>query len=223
MMTTAFPPPAPPLRERSNHRGANTNPASLETPWTIEQVELSFVPETVSLVEVPNPRRGMGGLRSYRIANPDEANIHKTAVNLEVATNAIAPESFSSFAVVLSRCVGVESPRDDQGPYAVYRRDVSPARTYYSDINDRYGDDDDFVQAVETLEPLFAPGLSAFGWTQAAVPPTTTCEKQDDAKAEKDAEKGDHEDALETESKAGEDGEDCGEGTVHVNVVKKAD
>lgn len=84
------------------------NPALFETPWTIEDVALSFIPETVSLESVPGGAAGFATLTTKSGGSSQDGS-HK-AVKLEVATNNIAPESFYSFAILLSRCTGVEVP-----------------------------------------------------------------------------------------------------------------
>ena len=215
-----YAPPRPP-------GGSAPSPATFETPWTIEEVELTFTPEKVTLA-APNPVNRPMGLHSFKISQPGD-EIRKD-VKLEVATNAIAPESFSSFAVVLSRCQGVERPRDH---VAAYQREYSPARSYYSDAVSQYGEEEEWAQSVEKYEPqnghLFPVGYPPMGppppfynpISGSAPVPSNVVEEQEGSEAPSEA--GKDEDAFETESKAGEEGEGCGEGTVYVNIVKKAE
>ncbi|KAF8420514.1 hypothetical protein EV426DRAFT_612590, partial [Tirmania nivea] len=211
-------PDARPYRGRNtlppSHRGCVPSPATFETPWTIEEVELTFIPEKISLL-TPNPTSL--GLHPYRMAEPGENQDEiRREVKLEVATNVIAPESFSSFAVVLSRCQGVECPRDAM---ISYQREYSPARSYFSDAPSQYeAEEDEWAESVEKIDPpkagIFPPGYPA------APVPSNAIGKQKGSEALSEA--GKDEDAFDTESKTGEEGEGCDEGTVYINVVKKA-
>jgi len=213
------------------NNGSASSPAAFETPWTIEEVELTFIPDKISLVAT-NPMDQ--GLQSYRVAEPSDES--RRDVRLEVATNTIAPESFSSFAVVLSRCQGVERPRDIVPPHP-HQREYSPGRSYSSDYasQNEAEEEEEWAETVEKIDhqrvgpfPMGCPppppllplsGLSN-QTSEAAVPSSVVKEQRG---AEAPSETGKDEDAFETESKAGEEGEDCGEGTVYISVVKKAE
>lgn len=94
-----------PGRHWSNPLGPN--PALFETPWTIEDVELSFIPETVSLESTTG---GAASFSTFVAKSGKPQGESRKAVMLEVATNSIAPESLYSLAILLSRCTGVEIP-----------------------------------------------------------------------------------------------------------------
>ena len=221
------PPPAPPIH-RPPQPGFATNPATLETPWTIEEVELTFIPEKVRLATPGSGNRHLG-LHTFRIGDPvDEV---RGEVKLEVATNVIAPESFSSFAVVLSRSHGVECDNILPSPY--YSRGHSPARSYQSGITSQdEAEGEEWAETVEKLEPpktcIFPVGYPPMGgpppfWnpTPGAPVPSNVAEEQKGSEAP--SETGKDEDSFETESKAEEEGEGCGEGTVYVSVVKRTE
>ncbi|KAF8455894.1 hypothetical protein BGX38DRAFT_114568 [Terfezia claveryi] len=215
------PPPPPPL-----HGGLAPNPAAFETPWNIEEVELTFIPEKINLV-TPNSIGRDSRLHSFKISEPGDEI--RREVKLEVATNVIAPESFSSFAVVLSRCHGVERLPDST---AAYRREYSPNRSYYSDAASQYEAEEEWAESVEKVDPpktyICPVGYSPIpppppSWnptTGAPVPSNVVGEYKG---PEAQGEAGRDEDAFETESKAGDEGEDCGEGTVYVNIVKNGE
>ena len=217
--------PAPP-RYRGRYapprpyRESGPSPATFETPWTIEEVELTFIPEKLSLV--PALVRHTG-LQSYRMPEPGEKlDDIRRGVKLEVATNVIAPESFSSFAVVLSRCHGVERPCDIT---PAHHRDYSPARSYYSDVMNQYDaeEEEEWAESVEKADDqrmgIFMGYPPPPPWNQTGAPVPRNVEGENNPKDPSEA--GNDEDAFETESKTGEEGEDCGEGTVYINAVKK--
>lgn len=201
-----YPPPRP-------YHGSAPSPAAFETPWTIEEVELTFIPDKLSLVATDPMSQG---LQSYRMAEPSDES--RRDVKLEVATNTIAPESFSSFAVVLSRCQGVERPRDIITPH---QREYSPGRTYSSGFTSQYEEEEEeeWAESVEKIDHQRA-GPVPMGYPP---PPPLPDVVKEQKGAEAPSETGKDEDAFETESKAGEEGEDCGEGTVYISVVKKAE
>lgn len=210
----------PPRAYRSG--GSAPSPATFETPWTIEEVELTFIPESINLL-APNSMNRHLGLHTFRVAEPDENQEIRREIKLEVATNVVAPESFSSFAVVLSRCHGVERPRDN---FAAYQREHSPARSYFSDATNQYeAEEEELAVNVQKLDPILPfpmgyppPPPPICNTTLGAPVPYNVVQEQ-----EVPSETGKDEDAFETESKAGEEGEGCGEGTVYINVVKKAE
>ncbi|RPB22850.1 hypothetical protein L211DRAFT_839215 [Terfezia boudieri ATCC MYA-4762] len=219
-----YPPPPPPPPP---HYGLAPNPAVFETPWTIEEVELTFIPEKINLVN-----SGDRDSRLYSFKISELGDEIRREVKLEVATNVIAPESFSSFAVVLSRCHGVERSPDSR---AAYRREYSPNRSSYSDVASQCDSEEEWAESVEKVDPpkpylypvgyapmCASPPSPPFGNPATGAPvPSNVVEEFKGSEAP--GEVGKDEDAFETESKAGDEGEDCGEGTVYVNIVKNAE
>ena len=194
------PPPPPPANPI-------VSPALYETPFTLEAVELFFIPEILSLTED-------GRIGPYNVYKDDDSGNIVSTLNktkrLEIVRSKIAPESFTSFSVVLSRCEAAPLPDPLPAPHA-YRTsrrrhvEVSPARSYCSYYSG--SDDDDYGHevGVEQDTTVFKrPSEQAEGSEN----PEKETNENDDEK-------------IETESKAGEEGEDCGEGVIYIKDVTK--
>lgn len=115
-----------PLPSRHWSSPLGPNPALFETPWTIEDVGLLFIPETVSLESIPG---GSAGFSTFAAKSGHSQGESHNGTKLEVATYGIAPESLYSFALLLSRCTGVEVPLHSGQTQAEARTTMSPGFT----------------------------------------------------------------------------------------------
>ena len=112
-----------PLPARHWSSPLGPNPALFETPWTIEDVGLSFIPETVSLESVSG---GGAGFSTFAAKSGHSQGESRNGTKLEVATYGLAPESLYSFALLLSRCTGVEVPLNSGQTQAEVKTIMSP-------------------------------------------------------------------------------------------------
>ncbi|KAI5787666.1 hypothetical protein DFH27DRAFT_574271 [Peziza echinospora] len=97
------------------------NPADFETTWTIEDVQLMYIPQTMALSNQ--------GMPPYQYQPVPMAT---QPVEIRVMTHTIDPESLKSYSIVLSRCTS--SPlKDAIGARRVYPCPPPRPRTYIPD------------------------------------------------------------------------------------------